>query len=67
MGFSAKVFETWEVAAAQLAGGQILIAFDRNKPTQSAYVCDPRTAREIGRALISMARKAEQAQSRTKT
>lgn len=58
-----SVFKRWEVGLAD--GGQgVLIAYDRGTAEQAAFLCSPKAAREIGRALIKYAREAEHQKSR---
>lgn len=58
-----RVFNRWEVGPH---GEGVVIAFDRGTDEQTAFLSASKPAREIGKALITAARKAEQQKSRTR-
>lgn len=57
-GLALQEFQTWETGT-NAHKDAVLLVLDKATPKQAAYRVHPRTARELGRALIGLARQAE--------
>lgn len=55
-----RVFRSWEVGSSGV-NDSVMLVFDRGTEEQTAFMSAPKSAREMGRALIKHARETEQA------
>lgn len=57
-----RPFERWESGITH--GEHVVLIFDKGNALETGFVAHPKTARELGHALISSAREAEHAKTR---
>lgn len=58
-----QALKEWSVGVTPMVG-QVVFVLDNGSPGMKASACSPKTARELGKALVAQAREAEREASR---